>query len=699
VELASLNDPARVPQTVATLFNLAEGSEESPTENLIRLLRPKNMLLILDNCEHLHDACVQLAEALLRNCPDLKILATSREALGITGEALYHVPSLDLPDLQQLLEKLLGYESVQLFDERARLVQENFSLTIENASSIAQICHRLDGIPLAIELAAARVNLLPTDQIAARLNESFNLLTGGSRTTLPRHQTLRASIDWSWNLLSVPEQILLRRLSIFAGGWTLDAAETVCTGNGIEAAQVLDVMTQLAAKSLVVVNQESGRERRYRLLEMVRQYAREKLVEVSEEENVRAQHLGYFLHLSEHIEYELVRSQQKEWYARANDERDNLRAALEQAGRTDVEAGLYISSQLQNFWESFDNHEGARWLAEFLQKPESKGYPRARAKALCAQGWFLALGQQLEAARSAVEECLVLCRACGDQHGEVDGLNLRGFISLSDGDKKAEYYCQQALALARLLGDLVRQATALNIMGWEHNDHKRNLAYWEEAIPLYREVGNWRYLANCLGRVGLYLVMEGEIEAAQKYLDESSLLYRQLNINADQRQLFSAYGQIALMRGDYEEARAYFHENARVAKELGNRLDFLWSNTRIGYAELREGNLTEARRVFAETAQEFQKDRYTIGLVFILQCMASLYVAVGKAAIAARLIGWADAMREKIRNTRPILEQADVDRDISAIVATLGQEAFEEAYHMGRTMTLDEAVAYAVEDG
>jgi tetratricopeptide (TPR) repeat protein len=281
----------------------------------------------------------------------------------------------------------------------------------------------------------------------------------------------------------------------------------------------------------------------------------------------------------------------------------------------------------------------------------------------------------------------------------VDGLNLRGFISISDGDKKAEYYCQQALALARSLGDLVRQATALNIMGWELSDINRSLAYWEEAISLYREVGNWRYLANCLGRVGFYLVLDGNVESAQKYLDEASLLYRQLNIHTDQRQLFSAYGHIALIRGDYEAARAYFQENARVAKELGNRLDYLWSNTRIGYAELREGNLTEARRVFAETAQEFQKDRYTIGLVFVLECMASLYFAVGKAENTAQLIGWADRTREEIGDTRPSTEQAEVDHLLAAVVTRIGKAAFEEAYDKGRAMMVDEAVAYALDEG
>jgi predicted ATPase/DNA-binding SARP family transcriptional activator len=698
VELASLNDPTLVPQTVAKLFNIVEGSNESVADKLIRSLRQKNILLILDNCEHLLDASAQLADVFLKNCQNMNILATSREPLSVTGEAQYHIPPLALPDMQQLLEQLLGYESIQLFEERARLVQENFSLTMTNASSIAHICHRLDGIPLAIELAAARVNLLSPEQIAVRLNESFNLLTGGSRTTMPRHQTLRASIDWSWKLLSQPEQITLRRLSVFAGGWTLDAAEAVCAGNGIESQQVLDVMTQLVAKSLVVVNQEARREKRYRQLEMIREYAREKLVEAGEEESIHAQHLKYFLNISEQIERELVGPQQMEWYPRANDERDNLRAALEHAGRTDVEAGLYISGRLWNFWESSDNREGARWLAGFLQKPESKDYPLARAKALYAQGWLLVWFQQFDSAHSAAQECLALYRAGGDQPGEVDGLNLLGYIS--NVSKKGELNSQRpALALARSLGDVGRQATALYIMGWDQRNHKAPFAYWDEAIKLYREVGNWRFLANTLSILGLFLVLEGDIESAQKYLDEANLLFQQLNPKTHQGHLLSAYGQIALLRGDYEQARIYFQEYARIGNESGSRIDYLWANVRLGYVELREGNLTEARQTFSKTAHEFQKDGYIIGVVVSLECMASLYIAVGKAENAAWLISWADATREGIGDTRPSLEQADMDRNSAAVVAKIGKAAYQDAYDKGQTMTLDEAVAYALDEG
>ena len=696
VELASLSNPLLVPQAVAKLFSLVEGSEVSLTEKLIRVLRSKNILLILDNCEHLVDACAQLADELLRNCPNLKVLTTSREPLGITGEAQYHVPPLGLPDVQQLLEGLLGYESIQLFEERARLVQEHFALTMDNASSVTHICQRLDGIPLAIELAAARVNGFSTQQIAARLDESFNLLTGGSRTALPRQQTLHASIDWSWKLLSQPEQILLRRLSIFAGGWTLGAAVSICTGNGIESFQTHELITRLAAKSLVVVSEGDGRERRYHLLEMVREFGSEKLIQAGEEKAIRAQHLKYYLGLSEELEYGLMGPQQVELMIRTIEERDNLRSALAHAARTDLEAGLFLSARLRNFWENFDMREGGRWNAEFLKRDESHAYPAARARALFAHGWTLLWFHQLEEARAVAEECLALYRAAGDPYGEVDGLNLMGAVT-NDAAKKSEY-CRQALALARSLGDLMRQTTALNQLGWDHRDYKRAFGYWEEAINLYRQIGSWRYLASVLSMLGLFMVMEGEVEPAQKFLEESELVYQRLNTKTGKSHLLIAYGQIALLRGDYEQARAYLLENARIGEESGSQIEYLWSRVRLGHIELRAGNITTAKDIFDETARTFQRDGSTIGIVFALEGMAGLHALVGKPEYAAHLLGWADATRAVIGTSRPFLERESIDRDTAAIVARIGRDAFEEAYNVGRLMTVDEAVDLALQE-
>jgi tetratricopeptide (TPR) repeat protein len=359
-----------------------------------------------------------------------------------------------------------------------------------------------------------------------------------------------------------------------------------------------------------------------------------------------------------------------------------------------VEAGLYISGRLKNFWERFDNREGARWLAEFLQKPESKDYPLARAKALCTQGWLMYLSQQLDATHSVAEECLALYRAVGDQHGEVDGLILLGFVS--DIAKKEELL-QQALTLARSHGDIVGQRMALGTLGWDHRDFKRAWAYWDEAIALSRRLGHWSALADTLSTLGFMLVLNGNIESAQKYLDESNLLFQQLNIKGGKGHLLTAYGQIALMHGDYEQARAYFQENARLSDELGSRMDYLWAMARLGYVELRDGNISESRQIFGETIKNFHEDRNTIGVVFALEGMASLNITVGKTDQAAQLIGWADATREAIGEPHQSLEQADADRDIAAVVTRIGNAAFQDAYDKGRAMTLDEAVAYALD--
>jgi predicted ATPase/class 3 adenylate cyclase len=289
VELAPLADPDLVPQTVAFALGVREEPGRPFTQTLADYLRNKKLLLLLDNCEHLVDACARLADTLLRSCPDLQILATSREALGVPGERTYRLPSLGLPDPARLppMDVLAQFESVRLFRERAQLHQPAFAVTAANAPALAQVCHRLDGIPLAIELAAARVRSLPVEQIAARLDDRFRLLTGGSRTALPRQQTLRALMDWSYGLLTDGEKTLLRRVSVFSGGWTLEAAETVCAGDGVDDWEILDLLTRLVDKSLIVYEERDG-EARYRLLETVRQYAQERLQESGERSAVPA---------------------------------------------------------------------------------------------------------------------------------------------------------------------------------------------------------------------------------------------------------------------------------------------------------------------------------------------------------------------------------------------------------------------------
>ena len=352
--LAPIADPALVPKTVATAVGVPEQPGRDMTDTLLDALRPKALLLVLDNCEHLLAACRDLAAALLRTCPHLRILATSREGLGMPGETLWRVPSLSVPeDIRHPLppEELVLYDAVRLFVDRAVAITPSFAVTYETAPAVARVCQRLDGIPLAIELAAARVKVLAVEQIAARLDDRFRLLTGGSQLVLPRHQTLRGAIDWSYNLLLESERVLLRRLSVFAGGWTLEAAESVCAGGSVEAAAILDLLTSLVDKSLVLAETKRG-EARYRLLETVRQYGNDRLQEAAELTDLQRWHFDWYLGLAERAEPELGGPHEDVWGERLEEEHANLRSALEWGMTQDVngEPVLRLAGALGYFW-------------------------------------------------------------------------------------------------------------------------------------------------------------------------------------------------------------------------------------------------------------------------------------------------------------------------------------------------------------
>lgn len=693
VPLDSLSDPLRVPQTIASVFGIREVVDREVVETLKNVLRTQSTLLILDNCEHLLDACVQLINTLLTHCRNLRVLTTSREILKVEGEATYYLSPLSIPAGSDSLEKISEYESIQLFVERAALALSTFQLTEENAQALAEICRRLDGIPLAIELIVARVNILKIEEISKQLQRSFAILENHSRTTLSRHQTLQASIDWSWSLLTDSEHVFLRQLSVFAGGWTLESAQSVCDGDA------LNLINSLAQKSLIMVEQGLEYETRYHFHEMLRQYAYEKLVESSELETVRIRHLKYFLSLSENIESGLHGIKHEEWFARAIDERDNLRAALEQAAKNDIEAGLYISGRLEAIWERYDVREGAFWLAEFLQSPESKQYPLARARALCAQGWLLVWLQKFPQARDAAEESLALFRACNDQPGEIDARILLGVTHSFPGDRSegVKHY-KQALTLSQSLGDVWRQAEANYLLGWDHSDYPHYFAYWEKAAVLFSEAGDQRSQANILCEIALFRVLNGDIKLAQKYLDEATMLIP-LDRQIEDRGYFQIIKSIiALEQGDYELAQTLLHMLLVHSEKSGNRWDYLWAQARYGHLALRQGNINEAREVFAGTAVEFQKSKETIAVVFTLEGMAGVFMTIGNLKNAARLIGWADATRKGFSDTRPLLEQREVDKVIAACISKMGEVASADAYAEGQGMTLDEAVALALNE-
>ena len=692
IALDSLADPELITQTVAAIFDLREGGNRLLLDKLIDALRDKTALLLFDNCEHLLDACAGLINTLLAQCPGLKVLATSRESLGVQGEAIYTMPSLPLPEADgESLEVLTEFESIQLFAERAALVLPSFQLTQENIQAVVDICRKVDGIPLAIELAAARVNILQVEEILEQLQESFALLSSDSRTILPRQQTIRSSMEWSWGLLSEAEQTLLRQLSVFAGGWTLEAAQAICDMD------VLELSATLVKKSLIVVEQGSGHRTRYYIHELVRQYAHEHLLHKREEEATRTRHMRYFVDLAEQAERELRGPALVDWMERLGVERNNIRAALHWADQTDVEAGLYLSSRLMRYWESINLPEGERWLKTFIQKPESKDHPRARAQVLLAYGWLLTWLQKFDEAYRVTDESLALSRRAEDKESEVDALILlENILQFKDQAESSHEMGQQALALAQSLGDPWREANSHNYLGWGYNDQATRFAHWEKAIQLYRQVSDHINLANMLGLLGQFQVLGGDIETGEKNLEEA-MVYWQANKKADvwENQKI-AKSLIALLHGRYEEAQEILEQVMRSAEESGNRMSFLWTQARLGHVMYQAGNLVEARQLLSEAARSFAIDRYNVGTVYALEGLAGLSATIGKMEKAARLIGYADAARERLSDPRPPHEQADVDLSIAACIARMGNEAFSNAYEAGKRMSLDEAVMFAV---
>ena len=541
VELAAAREDERVLPLIVKAVGLVESQQLSPLEALLNHLRTKHALLVVDNCEHLVKACAELAETLLSHCAHLRILTTSREALSISGEIAWLVPSLSLPAHDDLSTptRLLQSESVRLFDERATVIRHGFALTAANAKAVAHICQRLDGIPLAIELAAARLKALTVEQIEAHLNDRFGLLTTGSRTALPRQQTLRATIDWSYELLPSAEQMLLRRLSVFSGGWTLEAAEAVCAGGEVERAQMLDLLTHLADKSLLSVVPHRG-ETRFGMLETVREYVQEKLVALGELETIFERHLHYFLELAEAIEPQpqLHSGQSKADLEKLEGEHANLRSALGwviEHGKTDW--ALRLSGAMGPFWEvSGYWSEGRGWLERALAVSDDLGPSAARrgwyAQALLQAGILAWRQCDYGMAREFLERSLVLHREWGDQSSIASALSYLGGVFYEQGDyASAQTVYVEELALQRKLEerrDIAYSLTNLGFATFNQGDWVEARRLCEESVPLHREERDEYGLSYALNLLGHIRYAHGDYVAAQKSYEECLALRRGL---------------------------------------------------------------------------------------------------------------------------------------------------------------------------
>jgi non-specific serine/threonine protein kinase len=666
VDLASIADESLVSQAVAKALDVKEQPGRSAAESLIDFLSEKQILIILDNCEQLREGCQQLINALLSDTV-ISILTTSREPLDVRGERLYLVPTLSLPPRNFPPDDLVGisqFEAIQLFVERAQLVLPAFAITVANADTIIHICRQLDGLPLAIELAAARVNVLTGEQIAARLGNRFTLFKSDERVvTDRRHQTLRTAIDWSYDLLAQSEQLLLQRLSVFAGGCSLDEVEIVCVGDGIEREQVLDLLASLVKKSLVTAVTLQRSEARYTLLETIRQYGQEKLQAASEWTRLRDRLLRCFLQLTTEIEPRLWREDQKLWLNRLEDEYDNIRAALSwslESGET--EQGLRIANALYQFWTIRDYaEEGLNWLEQLLEQAGEDVAAGVRANALDYALNMAAFRGNYVAVERYGQEAAALAASIGDQDEEalMWTYAAQGYHARLMGDHEAAFdFGQRELELIRKYKDAFQLSMSLTIYSFgamSLGKYDEAHAMLDEGLPLLRQAGNPYRLAMALNFSGDLARCERNYREAQTAYEESIALLREIDAVRDLASALHNLGHTCLHLGDAERATALFRESMALHQEQDNR-----------------PGMTECLLGFAGLAVDSR-------LLGVGACLLAAAAKIGGRHVTSE---WAATSME-------------YEHYLDRARASLSESAFVSAQTTGQRLLLEQAVALA----
>jgi len=748
VDLAPVLDPQLVPRTTSIAIGLRDEPQRPVIDMLCDYLSKKKMLIILDNCEHLVDACAQLVDRILHAAADVRILTGSREALGIAGEVTYRVPSLGLPDVDNLpvLESLNQYEAVRLFIDRAISAIPDFKVTNDNAPALAQVCHRLDGIPLAIELAAAKIRVLSVEQIANRLDDRFRLLTGGSRTALERHQTLRAAVDWSYNLLPSEEQILFRRLAVFVGGWTLEAAESVCgvdSGSSvIRSEDILDLMEHLINKSLVQ-REKKGGESRFRMLETMHQYANEKLVEAGESGVLRGRHLEYFLDLAETAAPHLIKPEQLEWLPLLDADYDNLRLAFEYSlGQEKSESALNFCVALWRLWEIRGYwQEGLNWLKKSLAMPFSKEdrsalISRVRALYTCAQfEWHLGYMEEMQ---SPAEESLALAMEISDRKDVAIARYYAGaalMLSRKDNDK-ARKLVEQSFADFQNLNEPFWAAMTYVAVGTllGNQDKITWSEYSSKRLELARDTDDRLSLADALTECVWSLLDAGQVDKAAEYIKEADGLYEQLGAESNSLSLL-LFAEIARDKGNFEEAESLFKEMQEHLQLLGEKFFREICLSNLGRLAIEAGKLNDAQEYLEESlvlAKEVGfKPRIAwafadLGNLFYLQgdyiafkknvnqslsfkdsftnlnkaqilSIFLLTISFRNPASAALIVGSIDSFQREIDEPFWREYKHFYNRAKAHILEVLGNDVFYAALAEGQKMSLDEALELVLE--
>jgi predicted ATPase/class 3 adenylate cyclase len=750
VEFAPLGDAALIPHSVATALGLQLQSGRTIQLALTEYLRERNCLLLFDNCEHLIDACARLADVLVHACLNMKILATSREGFGIAGEVIHRVPSLAIPSLETpIVQTLTQYEAVRLFIDRAVTIQPDFAVTNQNALAVAQICNHLDGIPLAIELAAARVNVLSVEQISERLVDRFRLLTGGSRTALPRQQTLRALIDWSYSLLSASERILFERLSIFAGGWTLEAAESLCAGDGIESFEVLDRLQNLAAKSLVVVGEGVDGRMRYHLLETIRQYAREKLVNSEQLSMFRDRHLDWFLDFEEQARPKLFSSEQVVMLNRLDADHDNFRTALAWSMETMVERGLRLAAGLYRFWRLRGYwFERLDWLNKLLAQPDALAPTSIRAYALITRGDMELSQGEYTAAEKSFAESLEIYRKLSNEKGIAEALGELARLSIQQGDfLLASEFGEESLEISRKIGDKFEISQALNRLAQglrAQGNWIRANELLKESVTLFSQMvdmGSIQHFFSSPESQNAYFILasseqdKGNFERARKFFDDGLAFFRKTGSSHEIAWFLRYLAYLSWREGDLARAQTLYQESLQIVQDLKDK--YCTAHTLDGLAQVEngKGNYDKAASLACQALNLYEqvgskpriaKVQCTLGIAMqpndpsgagqmlksslalrnklrnkseiaeSIEAIAKLYLLSRSFEHATKLFAAASALHEAISFTMTPAERAENDRDLSALRTELGDEAFTAAWNEGYAMLWEQVIKLAL---
>ena len=663
VPLASIGNPDRIASAIGQAMGVREiGGQplESLREHFQTSVRSP-MLLILDSFEHLISAAPMVA-GLVATGPHVKILVTSRSPLHVYGENEFPVPPLGLPDVRKLppADSLTRYEAVALFVHRATAVKPDFLVTEENAAAIAEICARLDGLPLAIELAAARVKLLSPSSMRTRLERRLQLLTGGARDLPERQQTLRGAIDWSHGLLGVDEQRLFRRLSVFSGGCTLEAVEAVCNPREDLGLDVLEGMASMVDKSLVQQTETDAEEPRFTMLETIREYARERLAESGDEELIRRAHAAYYLVLAEE-EASQGSETQPGSLDRFDAEQDNFRTALEHlTARGEADWGLRLATALFRFWETREHlAEGRDWLSGLLRLPAAAARNKVRARALFAAGVLAGEQGDYAGGREAIEESLVIDRELDDRWGVAVSTNALAVQALDRGD----------VAAARSL--------------------------FEENVVLWKDLGDRVAVARSLSNLANVCKVQKDYELARRLYEEALSTFRELGNQTGVAWALNHAGDVANEQGDVGAARSLYEKSLEAFRELGDRWGIAGTLGDLGTLAREQGDYAGAHELYGRSMAIFRELNHKRGIARLLECYASSAVAGHEPDRALRLAGAAAALRESLGAPLPLADFAKLERTLEQARQALTRDESATLWMEGWAMPLEKAVEVA----